>query len=69
MTHEEYMDIRGLMAQRGTRAGENKRLPVVMVSKARADSLDLIEKRMRKVQIAAPIIIAIISFIAGVRMF
>lgn len=69
MSHEEYMDIRGLMAQRGTQAGQLKRVPVVMVSKEKADHMEEVEARMRKVQILAPFIIGIIGFIAGVRMF
>lgn len=69
MSHEEYMDIRGLLAQRGTMEGQLKRLPVVMVSKAKADHMDQVEARMRKVQIIAPFLIGIIGFIVGVRMF
>ena len=69
MSHEEYMDIRGLLSQRGTMEGQLKRLPVVMVSKAKADHMEEVEARMRKVQILAPFIIGIIGFIAGVRMF
>ena len=69
MSHEEYMDIRGLMQQRGTQGGQLKRLPVVMVSKAKADHMEEVEKRMRRVQMAAPFLIGIIGFIAGMRMF
>ena len=69
MSNEEYMDIRALMDQRGTRGGELKRLPVTLVSKARADHLDKVEERMRKVQIVLPFVIGIISFIAGMRIF
>ena len=69
MSNEEYMDIRALMDQRGTRGGELKRLPVTLVSKARADHLDKMEERMRKVQIILPFVIGVISFIAGMRIF
>ena len=65
----EYESIRDVMRSRGTRAGENKRIPVVMVSKQKADHMDAVEARMRKVQIALPFIIGILSFIAGVRIF
>jgi excinuclease UvrABC nuclease subunit len=65
----DYQSIREVMERRGTMAGQNKRIPVVMVSKQRADHMDEVETRMRKVQIALPFIIGIISFIAGVRMF
>ena len=68
MSNEEFMDIRAIMDQRGTMGGELKRLPVTLVSKARAEHLDLVEERMRKVQIALPFIIGVISFIAGMRM-
>lgn len=68
MTNQEYMDIRQLMAQRGTRGGENKRLPVVLVSKHRADHLDEVEERLKKVQMILPAAIAVIAFIAGMSM-
>lgn len=65
MSHEEYMDIRGLMAQRGTRAGENKRIPMKLVSNVRAEQLEAVEIRLRKIQIAAPLVIGGIAFLIG----
>jgi hypothetical protein len=65
----EYESIRDVMESRGRMEGHCKRLPVTIVSKDRADHLDKVEERMRKVQIALPFIIGIISFIAGVRLF
>jgi hypothetical protein len=59
------MDIRGLMAQRGTRAGENKRIPMKLVSNARAEQLEAVEIRLRKIQIAAPFVIGGIAFLVG----
>lgn len=69
MTNEEWEDIQGVFAQRGTRSGENKRLPVVMVSKDKAEHMDKVEERMRKIQIVLPFLIGIIGFIAGMRIF
>lgn len=68
MSNEEYLDIRGLMAQRGTMGGQNKRLPVVLVSKERADHLDQVEERMRRVMMAAPFVVGAVAFLAGVMM-
>lgn len=68
MSNEEYMDIRALMAQRGTRGGELKRLPVVLVSKSRADHLDAVEARLRNVMIAAPFVVGAVAFLAGMML-
>jgi hypothetical protein len=68
MNHEEYMDIRGLMAQRGTRAGENKRIPVTLVSKAAADHLSEVEIRLRKVQIATPFVLCFLGLLIGIML-
>lgn len=65
MSHEEYMDIRALMAQRGTRAGELKRIPMQLVSKVAADHLSEVEIRLRKIQIATPFVIAGLCFLIG----
>lgn len=65
MSNEEYMDIRAVMAQRGTRGGELKRLPVTLVSKERAEHLDLVEERMRKLMIAAPFVTGALAFAFG----
>jgi hypothetical protein len=69
MSHEEYMDIRGIMAQRGTQEGQLKRIPVVVISKAKVDHMDELEARMRKVQIVAPFIILLLGIITGARIF
>ena len=69
MSHEEYLDIRGLMAQRGTQEGQLKRIPVVLVSKAKADHMDVVEARMRKVQMIAPFIILLLGIISGAKIF
>lgn len=66
--YEEYLDIRGLMAQRGTRAGENKRIPMTMVSKAAADRLSEVEIRLRKVQIATPFVLCALGLLVGLAM-
>ena len=68
MSHEEYMDIRGIMLQRGTRSGENKSIPVTLVSKAAADHLSEVENRLRKIQIAAPFVIGGLAFLIGLMM-
>lgn len=65
----EYESIRNVMESRGTMAGQNKRLPVVLVSKDKAEHMDKVEERMRKVQIVLPFLIGIIGFIAGMRIF
>lgn len=69
MSHEEYMDIRGIMAQRGTQEGQLKRIPVVVISKAKVDHMDELEARMRKVKIVAPFIILLLGIITGARIF
>lgn len=69
MSHEEYMDIRCIMAQRGTQEGQLKRIPVVVISKAKVDHMDELEARMRKVQIVAPFIILLLGIITGARIF
>ena len=65
MSHEEYMDIRCLMTQRGTRAGENKRIPMTLVSNERAQQLEAVEIRLRHIQIAAPFVIGGLAFLVG----
>lgn len=68
MSNEEYMDIRALMAQRGTRGGELKRLPVTLVSKERAEHLDMVEARMHKLMIAAPFVMGLAGLCIGLMM-
>ena len=65
MSHNEYMDIRHLMEQRGTRAGELPRVPMQLVSKAAADHLEEVDRRLRKVQIAAPFVIGALGLLIG----
>ena len=65
MSHEEYMDIRCRMALRGTRAGENKRIPMTLVSNARVEQLEAVEMRLHKIQIAAPFVIGGLAFLIG----
>lgn len=70
----EYMDaqyesIRSVMDSRGTTGGQNKRIPVTLVSKDRAEHLDKVEERIHNVQIALYFVIGILSFIAGMRIF
>lgn len=65
MSHDEYMDIRCLMIQRGTRGGENKRIPVTLVNSKKADELEAVAIRLHKIQIAAPFVIAGLAFLVG----
>ena len=68
MSHEEYMDIRFIMNQRGTRGGENKRIPVTLVNNKKAEELEAVEIRLHKIQIAAPFVLAGLAFLAGLMI-
>jgi hypothetical protein len=68
MNHEEYLDIRGLMAQRGTRAGENKRIPMKLVTAARAEQLEAVEIRLHHIQVAAPFVLCALGLLIGLMV-
>lgn len=65
MIDKEYMEIRSVMEQRGTRGGENKRLPVTIVNNVAVKHLEEVEIRLRKVQMAAPVAIGLIGLMIG----
>ena len=65
----EYESIRDIMKNRGTNAGQNKRIPVTILRQDKVDNYEKLDERMHRLQIALVIAIAVLGFIAGAMIF